>query len=318
MNPKILIIILNWNGKEDTLECLESTIKIDYDNYEIVVVDNGSTDDSVKSIREKYPQLKLIENKANLGYAEGNNVGIRYALSENADYILLLNNDTIVDKNLLTNFIEASQAYPQAGILGAKIYYFNTPDKIWFAGGTWKIDKADSQHIGVNQIEDNVSWNDIKEIDYACGCALLIKAEVVQKIGLLDSRFFLLWEEVDWCYRSKKLGYQCLIVPSAIVWHKISASFVGGQGKSMQQYFMERNRLLCMEKHLPFNQILSVYKRVILPQIYENLRGYLSPNSNSHKKARCKVSLEAFRDYIQRRFGNCPSWIRSIKMQPED
>ncbi|GBF80945.1 glycosyltransferase family 2 protein [Aphanothece sacrum] len=313
MNPKILIIILNWNGKKDTLECLESSTKIDYDNYEIVVVDNGSTDDSVKSIREKYSHIKIIENNANLGYAEGNNVGIRYALSENTDYILLLNNDTIVDKNLLTNFIKASENYPKAGIFGAKIYYFDTPNKIWFAGGTWQLEKAKSEHIGGNEIDDSGFWNDVKEVDYACGCALLIKSEVIQKIGLLESRFFLTWEELDWCYRAKKLGYQSLIVPSAKVWHKISASFVGGAGKFHQQYFMERNRLLWMEKHLQLNQIISVYKRIILPEIYESMRGYLSSNSSPNKKAKCKVSLAAFRDYIQRRFGDCPSWVRSIK-----
>lgn len=311
MLPKITIVILNWNGKQDTLECLESVVKIDYDNYQIVVVDNGSTDDSVIMIKEQYPEVMLIENNANLGYAEGNNVGIRYAVSEQTDYLLLLNNDTIVDRNLLKNFLEASQAHPKAGILGGKIYYFDPPNKIWFAGGLWNLEKAESEHIAGNQIEDNISWNEIKEIDYACGCALLIKIEVIHKIGLLESRFFLTWEELDWCYRAKKMGYQCLFVPQAIVWHKISASFVGGAGKFHQQYFMERNRLLWIEKHLSFSDKISTYKNVIIPQLYENLKRYFSPKSNTTRKARAKVSLAAFRDYVRRKFGDCPSWIRS-------
>jgi GT2 family glycosyltransferase len=314
MNPKILIIILNWNGKSDTLECLESVIKIDYNNYQIVVVDNGSADDSVAAIREKYPTVTLIENEANLGYAEGNNVGIRYALSEQADYVMLLNNDTIVDLNLLTSLVEASEEYPTAGIFGAKIYYIDPPNKIWFAGGKWNLETAKSEHIGGNEIDDSGLWSEIKEVDYACGCALLIKTEVIQKIGLLESRFFLTWEELDWCYGAKKLGYQSLIVPKAMVWHKISASFVGGANKFHQQYFLERNRLLWIEKHLPLNQKIFIYKTVILPQCYKNLRGYLSPNASSTKKARCQVSLAAFRDYLQRRFGDCPPWVRSIKV----
>ncbi|MGK7881879.1 MAG: glycosyltransferase family 2 protein [Crocosphaera sp.] len=314
MLPKITIVILNWNGKQDTLDCLESVLTIDYDNYQIVVVDNGSKDDSVIKIKEQYPEVMLIENNANLGYAEGNNVGIRYAVSAQSDYVLLLNNDTIVDRNLLKNFLEASQVHPKAAIFGAKIYYLDTPNKIWFAGGTWDSEKAESEHIGLNQIEDNRTWNQIKEVDYACGCALLVKAEVVQKIGLLEPRFFLTWEELDLCYSAKKLGYQCLFVPDALVWHKVSASFVGGAYSFHQQYFMERNRLLWVEKHLSLLEIISIYKNVILPHIYSSIRGYLSPRSNLAKKTKCKVSITAFRDYIQRRFGNCPPWVLSVKV----
>src|SRR3989339_346256 len=130
--PLVYILILNWNGKEDTLECLSSLKKIDYPNYKTIVIDNGSTDDSVKIINKKYPKIKIIENKKNLGYAEGNNVGIRYALKNKADYVLILNNDTIVDKKFLTELVKVGESNEKVGIVGPNVYcyFFQAEDGI--------------------------------------------------------------------------------------------------------------------------------------------------------------------------------------------
>ncbi len=177
----IFILILNWNGKENTLECLESVQKLDYPNYQVVVIDNGSVDDSVTAIQQSFPQVEIIENGRNLGYAEGNNKGIERAIAEKAEYIFILNNDAIVDPQILNSFIDASCRYPQAGIFGAKIYYYNEPNRIWFAGGAWQNNVAQFTHLGFDQIDDQTNWNSVRTIDYACGCALFFKAEVVQK-----------------------------------------------------------------------------------------------------------------------------------------
>ena len=310
--PKIFIIILNWNGKNDTLECLDSAREIEYENYEIVVVDNGSEDESVQAIRSKYKDVIIIENGANLGFAEGNNVGIKYALLHEADYVFLLNNDTVVEPGVIRNLLQASKARPDAGIFGAKIYYYHEPNKIWYAGTSWMPKKARFTHLGSNQIDDQSSWREVKETAYACGCALLIKTDVIRKIGMLEPKYFLTWEETEWCYRARRAGFECLFVPNAVVWHKVSSSFTGGGKGSLHRYFMERNRLLWIERNLPFIEAFEIYRKVILKEIYLNLRGYISPKSSKQQRLKCKVNLTALRDYILRKFGDFPSWIRSI------
>jgi GT2 family glycosyltransferase len=309
--PKIFILILNWNGKKDTCECLKSVRDIDYPNYEVAVMDNGSQDNSVEIFRENFPEVTVIENKANLGFAEGNNRGMAYALEKNADFILLLNNDAVVDPHILKSFVEASENNSHAGIFGAKIYYLNEPKKIWFAGGVWLPDIGQTDHEGMGQPDDGQTWEKVKKIDYACGCALFIKAEVIKKIGMLEQKFFLTWEETDFSYRARSAGFECLFIPTAIVWHKVSASFSGGVGGLLQQYFMSRNRLLWMERNLSIADRVRIYRKIIFPELKSYIRSYLSPKSDSNRRAQSKVNLIAYRDYFFRRFGDCPKWIRS-------
>ena len=309
--PKVFILILNWNRKEDTCECLKSVRKIDYPNYEVVVMDNGSEDNSVKTFKERFPEVTIIENNANLGFAEGNNRGISHALRMNADFILILNNDAIADTHILKRFIEASDNYPSAGIFGAKIYYLNEPKKIWFAGGVWSPDIGQTSHEGMDQIDDGKTWEDVKEIDYACGCALFVKTEVIKKIGMLEQKYFLTWEETDFCYRARRAGFSCLFIPTALVWHKVSASFNGGVGGLLQQYFMSRNRFLWMERNLSLVDRFAVYPKIICRDFKSIICSCLSPKSDSIRGKRFKVILLAYRDYVFRRFGDCPDWIRS-------
>ena len=309
--PKVSIIILNWNGKEDTCECLRAVQKIEYSNYEAIVADNGSQDGSVESFRKEFPEITIIENNANLGFAEGNNRGIAYAISEGCDYIFLLNNDAIVDPYIINKFLQVSNERPKAGVFGAKIYYLKEPNKIWFAGGAWIPEIAQFSHIGYDQVEDGSTWSDIREIDYACGCALFIKSEVIQKIGLLEPKYFLTWEETDFCYMARRAEFECLFVPSAHVWHKVSASFSGGERGLLYQYFIQRNRLLWIERNIPLREKTTIYLKVILPEVISSIRGYISLKANFQIRRRFKVNLVALSDYIFRRFGDCPSWLRS-------
>lgn len=325
--PKIAVIILNWNGKKDTLQCLESLQNVQYSNYEIIVVDNGSKDNSVEAIQHQFSAVTVIENGINLGFAGGNNPGISYAVFQRkADYVFLLNNDTIVDPQIFNRLICASKTYPEAGIFGAKIYFFDMPTKIWYAGSIWNSRVGRFAHEGINQMEDNLSWSQVKEVPYACGCALLIRANVIEEIGLLDSQYFLMWEETDWCFRAKRAGYRCLFVPDALVWHKVSSSF----GKTSQQlagvsylwtYFYERNRLLWLERHLDLIEKnglkrLRIYLKVIR-EIVGNARRYffykcLDYSTVQPHTLRYQVVLRAHQDYLLRRFGDCPDWIRSL------
>jgi GT2 family glycosyltransferase len=310
--PKVAIVILNWNGKDNTCECLESVQKLDYSNYQIIVADNGSEDDSVQFLKYKYADILIIENGANLGYADGNNGAIEYAIDRKFDRILLLNNDAIVDPQLLNSFVDASNANPNAGVFGAKIYYLSQPQKIWFAGGKILQNTFTASHEGIGEIDDSQSWEDVRPIDYACGCALFIKADVIKKIGLLESKFFLMWEEADFCYRARSAGFECLFVPKALVWHKISASFKGGDVGHLQNYFMVRNRLLWIERHVSTPEKFRFLIKFLLPDLDRYLRGYLSPRADVNRRTSSKVSLVAIMDYVFRRFGDCPNWIRSL------
>jgi hypothetical protein len=325
-SSKISIIILNWNGKNDTLECLQSVQEIDYPNFDVIVVDNGSKDDSVRAVRARFPKVAVCETGKNLGYAGGNNVGMRYALENGAEYILLLNNDTVVDSGVLKGFMQASELIPQGGIFAAKIYYYAEPTKLWYAGIKRNDQRFCFEHIGDGLYDDELSFNAIAETDYACGCCLFIPAKIVRTIGLLDEAFFLVFEETDWCYRARQNGHKCYLIPQAKVWHKVSASF-GGDESPLFNYFMTRNRLLWAKKHLSCKKRVSLYKIVIaeifsstFPKFHLNrgeralfiktlywgccsyLRSLRRQLTNPLNRARMLGVL----DYFLRRFGDCP------------
>ena len=312
IKPSVAIIILNWNGKDDTHECLKSVLKLDYSNYQPIIVDNGSEDDSVQFFKQSFPDLLIIENGANLGFAEGNNRAITKAIEKEFEYILLLNNDAIIDSQLLNSFIDVSKNNPHAGVFGAKIYYLSEPLKIWFAGGKILPDILRASHEYMGEIDNSGLLEEVRPIDYACGCALFIKSDVIRKVGTLESKFFLMWEETDFCYRARRAGFECLFVPKALVWHKISASFKGGDAGHLQNYFMIRNRLLWIERNVSIREKFRFLMKSLLPDIDRYLRGYLSPRADLNRRTISKVSLVAVMDYTFRRFGDCPKWIRSL------
>ena len=256
----VAIVVLNWNGKSDTLECLDSLTKVSFSNLETIVVDNGSTDDSVVTIKTDYPRVTVLETGKNLGFAEGNNVGIRLALERNADYVLLLNNDTVVDSNIIEAFIDAAKKYPNGGVYGAKIYYHAEPKRIWYAGGTWDKNEKCFAQIG-DGVDDIGQFNEVVTTEFVVGCAMFIPAQVLKKVGLLESEFFLNYEEIDFCSRIKQAGYENIYVPDAILWHKISVSF-GGESSPLKTYFTFRNRLLWAKRNLPFRERFIIHVSV--------------------------------------------------------
>lgn len=286
---KVFLIILNWNRGKTTLKCLNSlrNLKIKNFSLEIVVVDNGSTDNSVEMIRElndscfnfkkqsanqlkNHLLIKLILNKKNLGFAEGNNVGIRYALKNGADYVLVLNNDTTVDKNFLVQLIKQATLINQSGILGPKIYFapgyeyhkkrYKKSDLgkvFWYAGGIIDWKSVYCFHRGVDEV-DKGQYDKVEETDFVSGCAMLIKREVFEKIGLFDPRYFLYLEDTDFCLRARKAGFKIFYVPQAKVWHyNASSSAVGGD---LHDYFITRNRMLFGIKYAPLKTKLALIK----------------------------------------------------------
>lgn len=226
--PVVAVVVLNWNGESLTLDCLDSLSAIETPNVELVVVDNASTDGSVEAIRAAHGErVTIIVNDDNLGFARGNNVGIEYALERGADYVLLLNNDTVVDRTLIDHLLGPFAADPNVGISGPKIYYYTPPDQIWFAGGVVSLARGTARHIGIRQI-DRGQWDTERDVDYVTGCALMIKRDVLETVGTLDPTYVAYFEDTDFCTRAVRAGYRAVYVPRGKVWHKISAS-TGGQ-----------------------------------------------------------------------------------------
>jgi GT2 family glycosyltransferase len=224
--PIVYVIVLTWNGMTDTIECLKSLAGLSYPNVRVLMVDNASSDDTVAIVRREFPGVEVIVNESNLRFAGGNNVGIRHALERGAEYVLLLNNDTVVDPDFIGHLMRPLDQDPSAGMAAPKIYYFDKPKKIWFAGGRIEWWKGWISHIGIRE-NDFGQHDSIRRVDYLTACCILVKREVIDRIGMLDERYTMYGEDADWCIRAVRAGYELLYVPSAVVWHKISASSGG-------------------------------------------------------------------------------------------
>jgi len=210
--PKVFVVVLNYNGGNFIKKCLASVFKNDYPNFEVVVVDNNSSDGSLEMAKSNFSKANFIKNEENLGFAVGNNVGIRFSLERMADYICLLNNDAEVEKDFIEKLVEALEKEQGAGIAGPVV--FNGENKqVWFSKGKIKWLTMKAVHSAKFETKN------IYQSDFISGCAIMIKAEVFNEIGLLDEDFFLYWEDVDFCYRAKKAGFNSMVVTSAWAYH---------------------------------------------------------------------------------------------------
>jgi GT2 family glycosyltransferase len=220
-------------------------------------VDNGSTDDSIERLQSVFPEVEIIKNGENLGYAGGNNIGIEYAIFKDVDYILLLNNDTVVDVNLATELIQASHEIENLGIVGCVNYYYNNKKKVQFSGGIFNWKTGDIIDITRHKIDEG-QFQFIKEVDTVAGSCLFLPTTVIKRVGLLDNRYFLTYEESDLCCRVKKAGYKVYTHMGAGIWHKVSVSGQAQKkGLNILKYYAVRNRFLFLIKNSP-KQFLPV------------------------------------------------------------
>jgi GT2 family glycosyltransferase len=226
--PSIAIIVLNWNGRDLTLDCLRSLEGVTTPNLRTVLVDNASADGTVEAVRRRYhDRVTIIQNADNLGFAAGNNVGIRQALADGADFILLLNNDTVVAEDFVDHLVKPMLDTPGIGITAPKIYYAEPEKQIWFAGGEISLWRGTAKHTGIRAM-DAGQFDTAHDIDYASGCAFLARRAVFEKIGDLDPGYRAYFEDADFCLRARDAGFRIRYMPAAHVWHRISAS-TGGQ-----------------------------------------------------------------------------------------
>jgi GT2 family glycosyltransferase len=296
--PKVVIVVLNWNGRDDTLACLASLSGIDYPVYEVIVVDNGSGDDSVAAIRAAYPQVTLIETGDNLGYVGGNNVGLEHAGIMGADYALLLNNDTEVAPDFLNLMVEVAEVDAAIGIVGPTIYYFDRPDVIWSAGGSIDWGWGDTRMVSLDVVDQGQFSLLPRPVDFVSGCAMLIKMSLLDQMGLLDPRFFAYYEETEWCVRVARAGFKIVHVPQAKIWHKISP--VAREASPQVHYYMTRNRLLFLKLSrvgvAPWlNTFLFDYGRTLLSWTLKPRWRYKAPQR--------QAMLQGILDFWRGRFG---------------
>lgn len=255
--PKVSIIILNWNGLDYTIDCLESLKKLDYPDYDIVVVDNGSKGNDAKVLQERYQgYIHLIKNSENLGYAGGINTGIDYVIKNTqGTYILLLNNDTVCDPAFLKLLITAAKSDKNVGITGPKVYYYDYPDRIQSAGNTVNLYTGQITMIGNKQV-DTGRFDGNRKIDFFAPC-MLIKNKVIEQVGMLDESYFCYWEDVDYCIRARKAGYRILYISASHVWHRTPVKLkLSDRTKQDQKvmslfpyYYITRNSWIFMKKH---------------------------------------------------------------------
>ncbi len=256
---KLAIIILNYNGEQLLPECLDSIRQLKSGSHHIhtLVIDNASIDQSTGLVDQKYSEVTLIKNSQNLGFAEGNNVGIRHSLQKNFDAIMLLNSDTKVHPDLVKHLLATD-----GPIASPKIYFYpgfefhhhqyKDEDRgkvIWYAGGSIDWNNVLGVHRGVDEI-DHGQYDQEQDLDFATGCCLLIHSRVFDRIGLFDPRYFLYYEDLDFCLRARRHGFAIRYLPRAILWHKNAQS--SESGGELHQYYFTRNRLLFGMRYAPW------------------------------------------------------------------
>jgi GT2 family glycosyltransferase len=230
-DPKVAALVLNYNGKDVTLQTIASLMAMEYGNFDVIHVDNGSTDHSFEAVADAFPDAVQLRTEENLWPAGGANLGMRHALARGYDYLLILNNDIEVDPAMLTEMVAVAEEDPTVGCVGPKAYYYWDRQRIWSAGGFIRFKESGSRERGMGEI-DRGQYDRTEEVDYINGCAVLIPRRVVEEVGGWDPNYRLALEDTDWCLRAKRLGYRCMYGHKAVLWHMVShtaGGYVGGR-----------------------------------------------------------------------------------------
>jgi GT2 family glycosyltransferase len=311
----VFIIIVNWNNYRDTTECIESLLDVRYESKKIMVIDNGSEDDSLEEIktwaenrgidfetihdmsghvqREGIHFMTIIALTENMGFSGANNVGINFAMSNGADAVLLLNNDTVVTEEFLSKMVQTALTNDDVGIVGGQINYFDNKERVSFSGGHTNFIKGASYHR-------EYDCQGEQESDYVIGCLMLIPSSVVREVGLLDERYFLNEEDVDFSFRVKIAGYKIIVNCDALIYHKISSS-IGGLFSMRHQYYFHRNRMLL------FSKLIKSPKKYLFYffQIFIAIPAWVVIQLFRGRTEAVMGGLVGYFDYARGHFGKC-------------
>ncbi len=295
-SPLVFAIIVSYNLKNDTLECLESMQQVTYPNLHTVLVDNASSDGTVSAVRSLHPEVTIIEAETNLSYFGGNNLGIEYALNQKADYVFILNNDMIVDPLIIEVLVRVATQYPDAGMICPKVYEYDRRNVIWSAGVRIDMTWGRPYLIGHGE-EDRGQQDDMRPADTVDGCAFLVSRRVCESVGLFDSIYWAYFEDTDWSLRCREMGFDILYAPEGRGWHKGSATNQPEKKRTpFQAYYHIRNHLLFLSRH----SRISILKHL---EVVAMIGFNLGKAAVGYQR---KVSLARIRgllDYYRGRFG---------------
>lgn len=302
--PKVSVIILHFSDTDGLLECLASLGRVSYANFDIFVIHNGPESAELEKRLSPFSRrlIEIIHIGNNLGFAAGNNIGIKRALEKGAEYFFLLNDDTVVGEDLLNILMDAAQKNPLAGMLGAEVRYYAERERISFSGAVFDPLSCRFTFPRSGKLANGSAELPLIESDYITGCALLVSKKLIDTVGLLDERFFLYWEDTDWGLRAKKFGFQNLVIPSAHVWHKVSFSS-GGMDSLIRVYHKTRSHLLLAKLHAP-DALTKLHIQFIRDIAWLLLK---SNDRNRFKKARAYIA--AIKDYHKEKTDKGPQWI---------
>lgn len=311
----VAVVLVNYNGTEDTLRCLKSLSGLESSRCLSIVVDNGSRPDASGEIAEACSWAHVVRREVNGGWAGGNNTGIRRALELGVEWIVLLNNDTIVAPSLIDQLLEAARRHPRYRVLGPIIHYMDEPDVVMTDG--CRFNRAGYpgffERLEVSPSSEVPSR--VVDVDIVNGCCMMVAAEVFHRVGLIDERFFLIHEESDLCLRAGRAGFACGVLAEPLVWHKGSSSFQR-EGRSLQRYYDTRNLFLLLRKHAGTHMRRSVWASWAwyLRHAYHR---YAIERERGHDAAAESV-LRGLSDALAGYYGACregdrevPFWIRA-------
>jgi GT2 family glycosyltransferase len=311
-SPLVCIILLNYNGAKDTLECLKSIQKITYPNYKVIIVDNYSEDLSeeiiikwLKNNKENYDYLNLtkgdnlvskslykytfIQSGENRGFGAGNNIGIKYAINNYTDYVLILNNDTIVDPQFIEPMVKMSDIDKSIGIVSGKIYYYDKPNVLWFNGGKFNNITGKISHYDYNKLDNEIEH---KDISFISGCMWLIPKSIFDIVGLIDEDFFMYYEDVAYCHRLKRHNYKLAIAPESKIFHKVNLENELEFNK-FNVYWRTRSSILFLKKIRPnilfatffiYNNIIKIMIRLFSSGKFFLIKQQFNAICNSYRK----------------------------------
>jgi GT2 family glycosyltransferase len=298
--PCVFSIILNTNRRIDTLECLDSLQRNTYANHRAIVLDNHSADGSVEAIRSAFPEVQIVELADNRGYAGNNNVGIEAALAQGAEWLFVLNEDTVLAPDCLARLVEVGESDPHIGIVGPMVYHHDEPEVIQSAGGRFGR-HWESMHLAQNE-PDRGQYRQPHPVDWISGCAILVRRAVIEQVGKIDERYFYYWEETEWCLRAGRAGWRIVHVPQAKLWHKgVQRDY---RPKPSVTYYATRNWLLTLAKH---HAPLLVWT-FAWGQLLRTLTSWTVKPKWRSKHEHRDAMWHGMVDFLRRRWGQMPEY----------
>jgi GT2 family glycosyltransferase len=244
--PRVVAVVLNWNNEHDTKACVDSLLAQDCVGLSVLIVDNGSPDGSGARLQARYPSVDYLQTEKNLGYCGGNNRGMKVAVDAGADFVLVINNDTVLDKTCVSELMRAADG-EKVGAVGAKILRYDAPNVIWFAGGVFDRLRAIGRHPGENLPDPNPGETQTRDVSFLTGCCLLFPAAALRDVGVFREDFFAYCEDVEWGLRAARHGLRLVYAPAARLRHRVPV--MGAAPSAMQIRFRDRNRRRIVRLH---------------------------------------------------------------------